>query len=147
MPGGTISGFHGDVPKYSAHSSGHARCSKSFWADHAHYRAWCFLCSWNVHPAWCLNKTRQKHLQRQYLWSCPRLIKNNAVHCVVQLMPWRTLLGSSWKWLNCMPFPWVYNKMEQKCNVPTGIHDATIKVVAMWIVQLIYFNKHCLLRL
>ena len=45
----------------------HYCCCKSFWDDHAqhtHYRARCFIRSWNVHPlyAWCLNKTRPKNI-------------------------------------------------------------------------------------
>ena len=33
-------------------------------AQHAHYRARCFIHTWNVHPAWCLNKTRPKNICR-----------------------------------------------------------------------------------
>ena len=42
-------------------------CCKSFLDDHAqhaHYRARCFIHSWNVHPARCLNKTRPKIICR-----------------------------------------------------------------------------------
>ena len=40
-------------------------CScKSFPDDHAHYCARCFIPSWNVQTAWCLNKTCPKNICR-----------------------------------------------------------------------------------
>ena len=49
-------------------------CScKSFSDDHtqhAHYRARCFIHSWNVHPACCVNKTRPKNFCRDNRWMC-----------------------------------------------------------------------------
>ena len=80
---------------YAAHA-----CSFNYKSDYSVGSRWCFIRSWNVHPAWCLNETRLKNICRDNKMKHKSFGLRDLVKCLYSLWVYKI-----WAGLNCV---WLY---------------------------------------